>query len=59
MQSLDASMSQSLKDQGKSRTTSFVRASTATAASQSLKDQGKSRTRSLSSEEIAFIVAIP
>ena len=36
--------SQSLKDQGKSRTanvTSFVRAST---ASQSLKDQGKSRT---------------
>ena len=27
--------------------------------SQSLKDQGKSRTRSLSSEEIAFIVAIP
>ena len=54
-----AEWSQSLKDQGKSRTEFFMTIAQKFVKSQSLKDQGKSRTRSLSSEEIAFIVAIP
>ena len=51
--------SQSLKDQGKSRTTAFIAQRQQIAASQSLKDQGKSRTFGMPMFYGASVVAIP
>ena len=51
--------SQSLKDQGKSRTAMKYRLKDRELQSQSLKDQGKSRTRIEEDQDNTFRVAIP